>query len=538
MNASHPPVPASPALPRPATFPPADSSLPANHNAEPIRLELVVRDPEIANELVQRTTGRERDDYAVSALRLGVLALRQASGALDSQTIQREGERLLGAVRALLVERTGQVTDGVTNLLGTYFDPKSGSLPQRLERLVKRDGELESLLTRHLDGDRSVLAQTLASHVGRQSPLFKLLSPEQSDGLVSTLVRTIDRALQAQSEQVLGQFSLDSEDSALSRLLREVATRNGALRKELADDVAAVTKEFSLDHEDSALRRLSTAIDQTCKAVQTSLTLDDEGSPLFRMRRELREVMDGMATANTQFQSEVRATLEGFKARREEAARSTRHGTTFEGAVGDFVRHEAQRLGDLYEAVGTLKGQIDRKTGDHVLTLGSESGAPGARIVCEAKARKGYVERDALEEIARARKNRGAQIGLVVMERATAPEGIEPLRKVGNDVLVVWDSDDPANDLVLRLAVSVTRALCVRENVAESESQANLEKLDENIESIANQVAVLDEIIHSGRLIKRRGEKVVSSGERLRETLEREVAALQDHMKALRKERA
>jgi len=125
-----------------------------------------------------------------------------------------------------------------------------------------------------------------------------------------------------------------------------------------------------------------------------------------------------------------------------------------------------------------------------------------------------------------------------VMERATAPEGIEPLRKVGNDVLVVWDSDDPANDLVLRLAVSVTRALCVRENVAESESQANLEKLDENIESIANQVAVLDEIIHSGRLIKRRGEKVVSSGERLRETLEREVAALQDHMKALRKERA
>jgi hypothetical protein len=28
-------------------------------------------------------------------------------------------------------------------------------------------------------------------------------------------------------------------------------------------------------------------------------------------------------------------------------------------------------------------------------------------------------------------------------------------------------------------------------------------------------VGVLDEIIHSGRLIKRRGEKVVSSGERL-----------------------
>ena len=63
-----------------------------------------------------------------------------------------------------------------------------------------------------------------------------------------------------------------------------------------------------------------------------------------------------------------------------------------------------------------------------------------------------------------------------------------------------------------------------------------VEKLDESIESIANQIRILDEIIHSGRLIKRRGEKVVSSGERLRETLEREVASLQDNVKALRKE--
>jgi hypothetical protein len=510
--------------------------VPANHNAQPIRLELCVTDPEVAHELVQRIEGRERDEFAGGALRLGVIALRQASGALDAQTIHREGERLLGSVRELLVERTGHVTDGVTQLLGNYFDPKSGSLPQRLERLTKRDGELETMLAKHLDGERSVLAQTLAQHVGTHSPLFKLLSPEQGDGLVSTLARTVDRALKAQSDEVLGQFSLDRPDSALKRLLDQVATKNGQLRKELAEDVAAVTKEFSMDHEDSALRRLSTAIDNTCKAVQTSLTLDDQASPLFRLRREMREVLDGIATSNAQFQSEVRATLESFKARREEAARSTTHGNTFEASVGEFLHHEAKRLGDLYESVGTLNGQISRKTGDHVLTLGAESGAPGARIVCEAKARKGYTERDALEEIARARKNRDAQVGLVVMDRATAPEGIETLRRVGDDVLVLWDADDIASDLALRLAVSVARAWCVRECVAESVDEASLEQLDESIESIANQIGVIDEIIRSGRLIKRRGEKVVTSGERLRETLDREVAALQQHVKALRKE--
>ena len=512
------------------------TTAPANENAEPVRLELLVMDPEVAHELAQHAAGRERDAFATHALRLGVLALRQARGALDSQTIQREGERLLYAVRELLVDRTGQVTDGVTQLLGTYFDPKSGSLPQRLENLTKRDGELETLLAKHLDGDRSVLAQTLAQHVGRQSPLFKMLSPEQSDGLVATLARTIDGALRAQTEQVLGQFSLDRPDSALSRLVCQVATSNGKLRGELAKDVQAVTKEFSLDNEDSALCRLSSAIDSTCKAVQTSLTLDDQTSPLSRLRLELRQVLDGLATSNVAFQTEVRATLEAFKARREEAARSPRHGHTFEAAVGDFLHVEAHRLNDVYEAVGMTKGHADRKTGDHVLTLGPDSGAPGSRIVCEAKAKKGYTERGALEEIALARKNRDAQVGLVVMERASAPEGVEALRRVGGDVLVIWDPDEVASDLNLRLAVSVARALCVRARVAESRTEANLEQLDESIETIANQIRVVDEIIHSAQLIKRRGEKVTTSAEKLRGTLEREVAALQDHVKALRKE--
>jgi hypothetical protein len=373
------------------------STLPANQNALPIRLELVVTDAEVTHELSLRPEGRDRDEFARQALRLGVLSLRQASGALDSQAIAREADRLLGAV-------------------GT-------------------------LLGKHVDGEHSVLA------------------------------RTLDRALKAQSDELLKQFSPDRPDSALRRLLDRLATENGKVHKELA-----------------------------------------------------------------QFQTDVRATLEAFTARREEAARTTTHGNTFEAAVGDFLRLEAQRTGDLYEPVGTLTGQLDRKTGDHVLTLGPDSAAPEARIVCEAKARKGYSERSALEELARARKNRDAQVGIVVMDRASAPEGTEVVRRIGDDVLVVWDADDPESDLALRLAVSLARSLCVRERVATSATAASLAQLDGSIETIANQIRAIDEIIHSGRLIKRRGDKVVASAERLREVLEREVATLQDRLRSLRKE--
>jgi hypothetical protein len=142
---------------------------------------------------------------------------------------------------------------------------------------------------------------------------------------------------------------------------------------------------------------------------------------------------------------------------------------------------------------------------------------------------------DALDEIARARKNRDAQVGIVVVSREYAPEGMTAIRRVGNDLLVVWDSEDLASDLGLRMAVSVARALCVRETVATSAAEPSFDRIDQSIESIAEQIRIVDDIIHSARLVKRRGEKIGAGAEKLRATIEREVAALQDHVKALRK---
>src|SRR3974390_2989462 len=111
---------------------------PANENATAIRIALCITDPEAAHELGQHDEGPPRDAFARQALRIGVLALRQASGALDAQSIQREGERLLSAVRDTLTTHTSQTTSSIARVLGGYLDPATGSLPQRLERLTKR----------------------------------------------------------------------------------------------------------------------------------------------------------------------------------------------------------------------------------------------------------------------------------------------------------------------------------------------------------------------------------------------------------------
>src|SRR5690349_11733104 len=79
--------------------------------AEPdVTLTLHITDPEVVRELQRRAAGAERDEYAVYALRLGVLALRQASGSIDVEHVRAEGERIVTNVQTMLAEQTGSLT--------------------------------------------------------------------------------------------------------------------------------------------------------------------------------------------------------------------------------------------------------------------------------------------------------------------------------------------------------------------------------------------------------------------------------------------
>jgi len=526
-----------------------------------IRLELTVVEPEVILELNRHPKGAERDRFALSALRLGVQALRQASGVIDGTMIQREGENLLNSVRDLLRTSFTENLSSLSATLKQYFDPANGNLSQRLERLVKKDGELETLLARHLDGESSTITRTLAKHIGEQSPLLRLLSPTQSDGLLAALEQVIQDALQSQTAHVLRQFSLDDKESALSRLVSELTGANGKLKEDLSEDLEKVRAEFSLDNdqgalsrlvsrvekaqqtivdqfsghdEDSVFSRMSRMLEATNSKVEASLTLDDENSPLYRLRRELLQVLEGFANSNTQFQTEVRSTLESFKARREETARSTIHGNEFEDLVGSVLQAEAQRLGDIFEATGHATGNLTYcKVGDHVITLGPENTAAGARIVSEAKDSKSYDVTKALSEIGRARENRNAQVGIFVFSKSTAPEGVERLSRFGTDILVVWDREDPATDIFLKAALSIARALVVRNQAEREKAQTDLAELENSVARVAKDAENLEEILTWAGTIKNSSQKILDKAERIRDDLDKQVGFLREYLDAL-----
>jgi len=69
------------------------------HRDSELRLDLVLTDREVIQELSRRREPSDRDSYAQAALKVGVLAIRQASGVIDTQAIQEEGRRLIETMR-------------------------------------------------------------------------------------------------------------------------------------------------------------------------------------------------------------------------------------------------------------------------------------------------------------------------------------------------------------------------------------------------------------------------------------------------------
>ena len=529
-----------------------------------VDLRLEVIDPEVVFELTKRSIGEERAQFALTALRIGVLSLRAAAGQLDSACVKETGDKLMADIRELLTGRARELTSTIATSLTQYFDPATGLVSQKLESLVKKDGELARVLSEHLGSDDSVLARTLAGYLGQQSPVFKLLSPSEAQGIRAQVEETLKEALAEQRRQVLLEFSLDSKESALSRLVQEMHEIQEQLKSDFSGQADKIRNEFSLDKPDSALCRLVSKVDAAQKAIsdqfssdnETSvmnrfshllantsaiinknLTLDDEQSALSRLKREIQGTIDGLVQRNDAFHCEVRETLARLDSRRQEAARSTAHGAAFEDKLADLLVADSQKFGDIYEAVGNTTGIIKNcKVGDSVVELGPDSQAPEVRIVWEAKEDKSYDLKRALAELDTARKNRQAQIGIFVFSRLTAPDGLSSFSRYGNDIIVVWDESDTANDVFVQAAYSVGRALAIRQKAAAAKTDATTQDIERAVRAVEKHIRQLDEIETWAGTIESNSKKILERTKRMREALVNEVCQLDDSLAVLKSE--
>ena len=83
----------------------------------PYDLDLMLTDQELVQEILAIHEGSERDDYVRNALKIGILALKQARGQIDGDTVKREGQQLLATLEGKLNLHATSLDAQVTRVL-------------------------------------------------------------------------------------------------------------------------------------------------------------------------------------------------------------------------------------------------------------------------------------------------------------------------------------------------------------------------------------------------------------------------------------
>jgi uncharacterized coiled-coil protein SlyX len=458
-----------------------------------------------------------------------------------------------------------QIDSKIAGSLKLYFDPQSGHFTERVERLVRKDGDLETVLRQQIgDGESSELARTLARRIGESSPLMRRLDPQDAAGIARSIETSVKEVLDSEQNRILGEFSLDNENGALTRVVAQLESTNGKFTGDIEKQIKAavqefslddetsalsrlvkkveeakdrITDEFSVDNQDSAINKLNLVLAETRQSIDDNLTLDNEKSALARLRKQLTDVLDDIQTKNQRFQEDVSGKLASLVTRHQEEMRSTTHGISFEEEFCVFLQREAQRAGDVFTATGSKPGAIPRcKTGDAVIELGTEAAAGGERIVFEAKSRKQVSLADARREIEEGRKNRTASVGVFVFSKSNAPNGLQPFTRFDHDLFVVWDAADPSTDIYLSAAVSVAKALLFRQKATETQSEGDLKGIELAVNILEKQLKGLEDMETWTSTIQSNGGKIAREIVKIRETAKEQIERLRSCLDALRHE--
>lgn len=357
-------------------------------------LNLHIADPLVVDYL-NGFTPQEREQKALEALRVGTIALRAVTPALDISLVEQKFNRLQSA----LADYANQFGRGLEEQMNQHFKAETGTVPRQLEE--------------YFGAEHGRLLQIVRDQIGPESAFGKVLDPENSLGLLQRIETAVSAKLQETSNKLLQQFSLDQDESALTRLQR-------------------------------------------------------------LMEAELESVK----TENAVFFAQLREHLGMQKGREEEAARGTQKGRDFESTVYDRIAQICRSTGDISENVSCIPGNIARcKTGDYTATLGHDSGAPGKRIVIEAKNKERYTLKDAIEELKQAKENRGASVGIIVFPADCCPAEIGNFRIVEDDILIAVDADNLAGDPYLESAYRIGRAMVIAKKNPEFTNKVNVQHI-------------------------------------------------------------
>lgn len=476
-----------------------------------------------------------RRELAREVWQVGLRALQSAQAAANAARLEEVGRGLLTQLERQLAEHVQAQAGELEGRLRRYFDPSDGQLVARLETLFKDGGELTRLLQQHT-GPSSALQEVLANAVGPSSPLMKALSPSEQDGLVLTLQRQIAGVLQASQEAVRVALDPLVATSAAGRFVAKLQEQIREAGATQAKQLEALTAALDANNEQSLLSKLMRETQAAQRQVLAAVNPSDERSLLAPLKRTIEEmlerhhkqqmeVQEQQRSRQAEFEKEIRELVTRLEARKDALRHGVKAGKAFEEEV---FRCVSSLLGggpyDVEFTASTPAPGTRRKVGDVVVTFDAVSVYRGACVVVEAKHEADYSRKKALEELAAARDNRKASVGVFVLSAAAAPRGFPAFERVGADVLVQWDPDDPSTDAYLHAAMLLALALAARLQQTEASTEA------EALEQVAQQ---LSKHVERMKKLERKGNSLTLTAKEINEEIRSGLEEVHDMSQAL-----
>ena len=353
--------------------------------------------------------------------------------------------------------------------LERYFKTEGGSVPALIEKNFGDDGRIARLLDTYFSTEKGRLVSIMEGQVGPSSYIGRRMDPSNKDGLVNQVEKAVEEILRESSGRILSSFSLDDETSALSRL-----------------------------------------------------------------KRSIREEIEQLQKITVEHYSEIRGIIEKEKGKAEEARRGTSKGREFEDALYGYLAGVSAAMEDIPENCSGAKGFVAyEKVGDYTVTLGDTSRAPGKRIVFEAKKAAGYTMKKTLEEMDRAKRNRGAEIGIFLFCKGCEPIEAGDFYRSGNDFIVTVDEeklDGGEQLLFLDAAYKVARTLIVTRAKEEEEEKVDPEFVRGEMDGISLAMKAASDIYTKVNTIRNSADSIEKSLSKSMDKVEEHLRNISGHL--------
>lgn len=310
--------------------------------------------------------------------------------------------------------------------------------------------------------DKQALEQVAERVLWNTEAKIRELVGEQNKNIEAALAEqrtTFDTVVETQSEEIGG--LLTAHQTAVEAQREEI----GALLTEHRDKLL---DEFKLDVDGSAMERLNKRI--------------------------------------TEAFGEVRDKVAGLAQYKQDRKQSTQGGHDFERDLGRLLEQIADGAGDHFSSDGGSPGVSGRgKKGDYTVTFGEGSRFPGEAIAIEAKRSYSYKLDEAWEDCRLSRENRRASVAIFVwnLQAAKSQKHHIPLLRRENDIIVLWDEEDPSTNIYLKTAYWLAKSIVMPAGAADDPTrQTEVDLIQKAFEQIGAQLNDLS-------MIKKKAETIL-----------------------------